>query len=91
MFNSMGRFLHSKKRKGNTQMPRAKFVPVDERIASKEKEIRQNHAQLKLLLQEQKDEERKKRTHRICVRGAMIESLLPDTIMLTISEHPLKR
>ena len=36
----------------------------------------------RLLLNRQKKEERKARTHRICTRGGMLEGLLPDTIIL---------
>jgi hypothetical protein len=36
----------------------------------------------KLLLQEAKEEERKNRTHRLCKRGGLLESLLPDTLNL---------
>jgi len=33
-------------------------------------------------LHEAKEEERKQRTHRLCKRGGLLESLLPDTINL---------
>jgi len=36
----------------------------------------------KLLLQEAKEEERKQRTRRLCKRGGLLESLLPDTLDL---------
>jgi len=63
-------------------MPKTKSLPVDERITNAEEEIRKNKALLKTLLNEQKAEERKKRTHRICTRGGLLEGLLPDTITL---------
>jgi len=36
----------------------------------------------KLLLQAAKEEEKKNRTHRLCKRGGLLESLLPETLEL---------
>ena len=38
---------------------------------------------MKRLLQQQKEQERKDRTRRLCKRAGLLESLLPDTIPLT--------
>jgi len=54
-----------------------------QKIEQQKAEILQAENQLKKLLRQQKDEERKARTHRICQRGGLLEKLLPDTIALT--------
>lgn len=54
-----------------------------EKITSIEEEIRQLENKRKQLLQEQKEQERKDRTKRLCRRMGLFESLLPDTISLT--------
>jgi len=54
-----------------------------EKIMEIEKEIEQRTNRKKQLLQQQKTEERKARTHRLCKRGGMWESMLPDTVNLT--------
>jgi len=54
-----------------------------EKIAGIEDEIRQLENQRKQLLQQHKEQERKARTHRLCKRGGLLESILPDTIPLT--------
>ena len=54
-----------------------------ERINNIENEIRQLENQRKQLLQQHKEQERKERTHRLCKRGGLLESILPDTITLT--------
>jgi hypothetical protein len=54
-----------------------------EKITGIDNEIAQLLAQKKALLQEQKAEERKARTNRLCKRAGHLESLLPDTIALT--------
>ena len=54
-----------------------------EKIASIEEEIRQLENKKKRLLQEQKEQERKDRTNRLCKRMGLFEKLLPDTIPLT--------
>lgn len=53
-----------------------------EKIASIEEEIRQLENKKKRLIQEQKEQERKDRTNRLCKRMGFIEKLLPDTIPL---------
>ena len=54
-----------------------------EKIAGIEEEIRQLENQRKQLIQRQKEQERKERTHRLCKRGGLLESLVPDTVTLT--------
>lgn len=54
-----------------------------EKIASIEEEIRQLENKKKRLIQEQKEQERKDRTNRLCKRMGHIEKLLPDIILLT--------
>ena len=54
-----------------------------EKIAGIEEEIRQLENQRKQLIQQQKEQERKERTHRLCKRGGLLESILPDTVTLT--------
>jgi len=54
-----------------------------EKIANIEDEINQLNARKKELLQQHNAQERKARNHRLCKRGGLWESLLPDTITLT--------
>ncbi len=54
-----------------------------EKITSIEEEIRQLENKKKRLIQEQKEQERKDRTNRLCKRMGLFEKLLPDTIPLT--------
>ena len=54
-----------------------------EKITSIEVEIRQLTNKKKRLIQEQKEQERKDRTNRLCKRMGLFEKLLPDTIPLT--------
>jgi hypothetical protein len=81
-FQQKGNFLISKQR-GKPHMARPKQQTAAEKRISIEEQIRQLDNKRKLLIQEEKEEARKARTHRICVRGGMIEGLLPDTIMLS--------
>lgn len=60
-------------------MPKTKL----EKIAGIEEEIRQLENRRRQLVQEQKAQERKDRTKRLCRRMGLFESLLPDTIPLT--------
>nr|WP_242832150.1 DUF3847 domain-containing protein [Oscillibacter sp. 1-3] len=53
------------------------------RRLSIEEEIRQLENKKKRLIQEQKEQERKDRTNRLCKRMGLFEKLLPDTIPLT--------
>jgi len=57
--------------------------PKAEKIAGIEEEIRQLENKKKRLIQEQKEQERKHRTNRLCKRMGLFEKLLPDSIMLT--------
>lgn len=54
-----------------------------EKIADIEMQMAQLENQKKRLLQQQKEQERKDRTKRLCKRMGLFESLLPDTIPLT--------
>ena len=54
-----------------------------EKITSIEEEIRQLENRRRQLVQEQKAQERKDRTKRLCRRMGLSESLVPDTIPLT--------
>ena len=54
-----------------------------EKIAGIEEQIQQLENQKKRLIQEQKVQERKDRTKRLCKRMGLFESMLPDTITLT--------
>lgn len=53
-----------------------------EKITSIEEEIRQLENRRRQLVQEQKAQERKDRTKRLCRRMGLFESLVPDTIPL---------
>ncbi len=53
------------------------------KITSIEEEIRQLENRRRQLVQEQKAQERKDRTKRLCRRMGLFESLVPDTIPLT--------
>ncbi len=57
-----------------------------EKITSIEEEIRQLENRRRQLVQEQKAQERKDRTKRLCRRMGLFESLVPDSIPLT-EEH----
>ena len=59
-----------------------------EKIAGIEEEIRQLESKKKRLIQEQKEQERKDRTNRLCKRMGLFEKLLPDSI--TLSEEQFK-
>lgn len=54
-----------------------------EKITSIEEEIRQLENRRRQLMQEQKAQERRDRTKRLCRRMGLFESLVPDTIPLT--------
>jgi hypothetical protein len=54
-----------------------------EKIENTRTEIKQSENRLKQLIQEQKTQERKDRTRRLCKRAGLLESLLPETIPLT--------
>ena len=54
-----------------------------EKIADIQSQIEQLKNQEKRLMQEQKLQERKDRTKRLCSRMGLFESMLPDTIPLT--------
>ena len=49
---------------------------IDEKVLAARKKATQSQNELKRLLQLQKEEERKARTHRLVERGAMLESLM---------------
>lgn len=54
-----------------------------EKIADIQAQIEQLKNQEKRLIQEQKLQQRKDRTKRLCSRMGLLESLMPDTIPLT--------
>jgi len=54
-----------------------------EKIAGIEEKIRQLENKKKRLIQEQKEQERRERTNRLCKRMGLFEKLLPDSITLT--------
>ena len=54
-----------------------------ERIELQKEKMEQMQNEMNRLKRQHNAEERKKRNHRICKRGAHIESLLPDTIVLS--------
>lgn len=54
-----------------------------EKIADIQAQIEQLKNQEKRLMQQQKEQERKDRTKRLCKRMGLFESMLPDTIPLT--------
>ncbi len=53
-----------------------KMADISEKIAKAEEEIRQLQNKKRKLLNQQKNEERKARTHRLIERGAILESFL---------------
>jgi hypothetical protein len=57
-----------------------------ERIADTKKTIEQYENQMKLLLQKQKEQERRERTHRLIERGAILESLIPGAESMSNQE-----
>jgi hypothetical protein len=71
----------------DTQMSNRKTL--DEKIAAAQKEAEQKQNRLKLLLQQQKSEERKARNHRLCKRGGLVESRLPRLAELTDEQFDL--
>lgn len=65
-------------------LPLGRCVTQSElRRLSIEEEIRQLENKKKRLIQEQKEQERKDRTNRLCKRMGLFEKLLPDIIPLT--------
>jgi len=56
---------------------------LNEKITIAQEEIKQREAQLKNLLQQQKEANRKARTKRLIERGAILESLIPNAETLT--------
>jgi len=65
---------------GNTM---ANKRTIEERIEARREEKRQLEAQIKKLLQEQRAQKNKDRTHRLCKRGGLVEKYLPELIELT--------
>ena len=60
-----------------------------EKIEGIQEQITQLENQRKKLLQEQKIQERKNRTKRLCQRAGLLESLMPDTVPLTDEQFKL--
>ena len=82
----MGRFFHFHvemltKPKGEIKMAVNKTTA--EKIELQKIKMEQAQNEIKRLLRQQRTEERRARTHRICERGGMLEGMLPDTIMLS--------
>jgi len=48
-----------------------------------EEEIQRLKNEKKIVLQQHREQERKARAHRICKRGALLESILPESVDLT--------
>jgi hypothetical protein len=63
-------------------MPRSTKTAA-EKLSIVEEQIKELENQKKELLQQQKTAARKARDHRLCKRGAYLESIIPDTIPLT--------
>ena len=61
----------------------SKLQKLSTQVEKAQAEIMQRENRLKELIQKQKAEERKARTHRLCNRMGLFEKLLPDTITLT--------
>ena len=55
-------------------------------IESAREEIRQRENRLKELEQKQKTQERNNRTRRLCERGGYLESILPNTVPLSLEQ-----
>ena len=55
---------------------------IDERIEAAKIKKQQAEECIKKLLQEQRKQDRKDRTHRLCERGGKLESLLPELAKL---------
>ncbi|GHV28530.1 hypothetical protein FACS1894167_05770 [Synergistales bacterium] len=53
-----------------------------EKIAETDKQIQELEAYKKKLEAEQREDERRKRTNRLCERGGFIESVMPETVKL---------
>ena len=56
---------------------------LDAKIEAVKAEMKQKEALIKKLIQQQKAQERKDRTKRLCSRHGLFEKLLPDSINLT--------
>ena len=55
----------------------------DEKVSSLDEEIRQLHNRRKNLLKQQRAQDSKERTKRLIIRGAILESLIPEADTLT--------
>ena len=64
----------------------SKTRTLADQIESAREEIRQRENRLKELVQKQKTQERNSRTRRLCERGGYLESILPNTIPLTLEQ-----
>lgn len=60
--------------------------PIDEEHHRLEKEIQQLEHRQKILLNKKTNAERRERTHRLIERGAILESLFPETTTMTGEE-----
>jgi len=66
----------------------ARRTTAEKRI-SVEEQIKQLEKQRSTLLEKEKEEGRKARTHRLCKRGGIVEKLLPDLATLTDTQFDL--
>ena len=60
-----------------------------EKIEKIKEEIAQQQNQIKKLMQQQRAQDRKDRTRRLCQRMGLFESMLPDVIILTDEQFKL--
>ena len=60
---------------------------ISEKIEDTQIEIRQLENRKKLLLQEQKVQERKARTKRLCQRAGLFESMVPSSVTLSDEQY----
>ncbi|MCL2798623.1 MAG: DUF3847 domain-containing protein, partial [Firmicutes bacterium] len=63
--------------------------PVSERLDKVLADLENLEKEKKQLINEQKEEVRKMRTHRLCKRGGLVEKLLPDIIAFTDEQFDL--
>ena len=64
----------------------SKTKTLADQIESAREEIRQRENRLKELVQKQKTQARNNRTRRLCERGGYLESILPNTIPLSLEQ-----
>ena len=60
---------------------------INQQIETAQERIRQEQNRLKQLQGKQKEYERKARSHRLCKRHGILESMLPDLISITDEQY----